>query len=162
LLTWPADKIDGTPINPSYLTDIGHEQQLILEQILFCSFFLLLLFILSCIIVITHWGVITLAEWLNIQDAAAQWGISRSLLARLCRDGRIAGAQKIKGAWMIPEDAEYPADERRKSDSVNPETASCSSSIASATVCFGCDSPIVNDTVPPSHSAGHPISLNPS
>lgn len=68
--------------------------------------------------------MITLAEWLNIQDAAAQWGISRSLLARLCRDGRIAGAQKIKGAWMIPEDAEYPADERRKSDSVNPETAS--------------------------------------
>ena len=65
-----------------------------------------------------------MAEWLNIQDAAAQWGISRSLLARLCRDGRIAGAQKIKGAWMIPEDAEYPADERRKSDSVNPETAS--------------------------------------
>ena len=65
-----------------------------------------------------------MAEWLNIQDAAAQWGISRSLLARLCRDGRIAGAHKIKGAWMIPEDAEYPADERRKSDSVNPETAS--------------------------------------
>ena len=65
-----------------------------------------------------------MAEWLNIQDAAAQWGISKSLLARLCRDGRIAGAQKIKGAWMIPEDAQYPADGRRKSDSVNPETAS--------------------------------------
>ena len=65
-----------------------------------------------------------MGEWLNIQDAAAQWGISKSLLARLCRDGRIAGAQKIKGAWMIPEDAQYPADGRRKSDSVKPETAS--------------------------------------
>ena len=62
--------------------------------------------------------VITLTELLNTQDAAAHWGISESLLARLCRDGRIVGAQKVKGAWMIPADAQYPADGRRKSGSV--------------------------------------------
>lgn len=61
---------------------------------------------------------------MNIQDVAAQWGISKSLLARLCRDGRIAGAQKIKGAWMIPSDAEYPTDGMRRADAVNPEKAS--------------------------------------
>ena len=63
--------------------------------------------------------VITLTELLNTQDAAAHWGISKSLLARLCRDGRIVGAQKVKGAWMVPADAQYPADGRRKSGSVH-------------------------------------------
>ena len=60
-----------------------------------------------------------MTELLNTQDAAAHWGISKSLLARLCRDGRIVGAQKVKGAWMIPADAQYPADGRRKSGSVH-------------------------------------------
>ncbi len=55
-----------------------------------------------------------LAEWLSIQDAAAQWGISKSMASRLCREGRIAGAQKVKGEWMIPADAQYPADGRHK------------------------------------------------
>ena len=34
----------------------------------------------------------------------------------LCRTGRIPGAQKISGGWMIPEDAPYPisAEHRRK------------------------------------------------
>ena len=65
--------------------------------------------------------MIALAEWLSIQDAADRWEISGSFLARLCRDGRIEGAQKIKGAWMIPADAQYPADERKKSDADHPE-----------------------------------------
>ena len=65
-----------------------------------------------------------MSEWKSIQDAAAQWGISKSLLARLCRDGRIAGAQKFKGIWMIPAGAQYPEDGRRKSELVRPEKAS--------------------------------------
>ena len=62
-----------------------------------------------------------MAEWLSIQDAAAQWGISKSMASRLCREGRIAGAQKVKGEWMIPADAQYPADGRHKVVSAFPE-----------------------------------------
>ena len=43
-------------INPYINQQQLQLEHFILEQILFCSFFLLLLFILSCIIVITHWG----------------------------------------------------------------------------------------------------------
>ena len=50
--------IDGFAkiINPYINQQQLQLEHFILEQILFCSFFLLLLFILSCIIVITHWG----------------------------------------------------------------------------------------------------------
>ena len=65
-----------------------------------------------------------MSEWMTIQDAAAQWGISKSLLARLCREGRIVGAEKAKGAWMIPADAQYPADGRRKPDTALSKQAS--------------------------------------
>ncbi len=68
--------------------------------------------------------VLALSEWMTIQDAAAQWGISKSLLARLCREGRIVGAEKVKGAWMIPADAQYPADGRRKPDTALSKQAS--------------------------------------
>ena len=56
-----------------------------------------------------------MAEMMTIHDAVKQWGISKSMLARLCREGRIAGVQKIKGLWMIPADAQYPADARVRS-----------------------------------------------
>lgn len=56
-----------------------------------------------------------MVEMMTIKDAVKQWGISKSMLARLCREGRIAGVQKIKGLWMIPADAQYPADARVRS-----------------------------------------------
>lgn len=43
-------------INPYINQQQLQLEHFILEQLLFCSFFALLLFILSCIIVITHWG----------------------------------------------------------------------------------------------------------
>ena len=56
-----------------------------------------------------------MVEMMTINDAVKQWGISKSMLARLCREGRIVGVQKIKGLWMIPADAQYPADARVRS-----------------------------------------------
>lgn len=55
-----------------------------------------------------------MATKVPISEAAQQWGIPGSMLTRLCREGRIEGAEKIKGAWMIPSDAQYPADARVK------------------------------------------------
>lgn len=49
----------------------------------------------------------------SVRDTARSWGISERLVQRLCAAGRIAGAQKISGAWMVPVDALKPADPRR-------------------------------------------------
>ena len=59
-----------------------------------------------------------MAGMMTINEAVERWGISKSMLARLCREGRIAGVQKTKGLWMIPADAQYPADARVKSHGV--------------------------------------------
>ncbi|MBP3540507.1 MAG: AAA family ATPase, partial [Clostridia bacterium] len=55
-----------------------------------------------------------MAKMMTIHEAAEKWGISNSRLARLCREGRIVGAEKVKKSWMIPANAEYPADGRVK------------------------------------------------
>ena len=55
-----------------------------------------------------------MAKMMTIHEAAEKWGISNSRLARLCREGRIVGAEKVKKSWMIPANAEYPADGRLK------------------------------------------------
>lgn len=57
-----------------------------------------------------------MAKMMTINEAVAKWGISTSMLARLCREGRIAGAEKVKKSWIIPADAQYPADARLKAD----------------------------------------------
>ena len=41
------------------------------------------------------------------------WGISARRIALLCEQGRIAGVVKKGKTWLIPEDAEKPADKRR-------------------------------------------------
>lgn len=41
------------------------------------------------------------------------WGISARRIALLCEQKRIEGAIKKGKTWLIPEDAEKPADKRR-------------------------------------------------
>lgn len=43
------------------------------------------------------------------------WGISVRRINALCNEGRIRGARKIAGAWMLPSDVEKPCDARIKS-----------------------------------------------
>ena len=57
---------------------------------------------------------------MTIQEAAEKWGVSGSMLSRLCREGRIAFAEKSKGSWMIPEDAQYPERMKVKSGNTLP------------------------------------------
>ena len=45
------------------------------------------------------------------------WGISARRIALLCEQGCIAGVVKKGKMWLIPEDAEQPAD-RRKNDAI--------------------------------------------
>ncbi len=52
---------------------------------------------------------------LTIKEASLMWGISVRRITVLCNEGRIVGAKKIAGAWLLPKDAEKPADRRIKS-----------------------------------------------
>lgn len=52
---------------------------------------------------------------LTIKEASLMWGISIRRITVLCNEGRIAGAQKIAGVWLLPKDAKKPCDARIKS-----------------------------------------------
>lgn len=51
---------------------------------------------------------------LTIKEASSIWGISVRRITVLCNEGRIAGAQKVAGVWLLPKNAERPADARIK------------------------------------------------
>ncbi len=53
---------------------------------------------------------------LTIKEASLMWGISVRRITVLCNEGRIAGAKKIAGVWLLPKDAEKPIDARIKSE----------------------------------------------
>lgn len=54
---------------------------------------------------------------MTVADAAQRWGISERRIAVLCKEGRIKGAYKQGKSWVIPADAQRPADARIKSGS---------------------------------------------
>lgn len=51
---------------------------------------------------------------LTIKEASLMWGISVRRINVLCNEGRIIGAKKIAGAWLLPKDSKKPADARIK------------------------------------------------
>lgn len=48
-------------------------------------------------------------------EAGEKWSLSKPRVAVLCAEGRIPGAEKKANVWLIPDDAEKPADARIKS-----------------------------------------------
>ncbi len=61
-------------------------------------------------------------EYLSVKETAKKWDISERYVQRYCTEGRIEGATKYGNAWMIPADAERPADKRKvKSAAVTEE-----------------------------------------
>lgn len=52
----------------------------------------------------------------TIQEAALQWGIGERQVRTLCENGRIPGAKKQDGVWLIPADAVKPTRKSRKPD----------------------------------------------
>lgn len=54
-------------------------------------------------------------DYISVQQAADQWGISNRRIQKLCEENRIAGAVRFGRAWAIPKDAEKPADARKNS-----------------------------------------------
>ena len=54
-------------------------------------------------------------EYISTSEAAKKWGLIRRRVTVLCTEGRILGAQLVGDRWMVPANAEKPADARIKS-----------------------------------------------
>lgn len=66
-------------------------------------------------------------EFRSTRETARAWGVSERLVQRLCATGRIAGAQKLGGSWIVPADARKPEDprkEKRAEAGPSPEASS--------------------------------------
>ena len=53
-------------------------------------------------------------DYMTVQDAAKQWDISERRIQKLCEENRIPGVVRLSRVWLIPKDAEKPADARLK------------------------------------------------
>lgn len=58
-----------------------------------------------------------MAGTMTTKDASEKWNISERRINVLCKEGRITGAFKENGRWVIPAEAVKPADKRRKAGS---------------------------------------------
>jgi len=52
-------------------------------------------------------------DYISVSQAAAKWGVSDRRVHKLLEENRIDGALRFGQAWMIPKDAEKPADARK-------------------------------------------------
>lgn len=53
-------------------------------------------------------------NFIDVRESAKKWNLEERRVTALCRNGRIAGAKKENGKWMIPENASKPIDARTK------------------------------------------------
>lgn len=51
-------------------------------------------------------------NYMDVKTAAKRWDLTERRLTMLCRDGRIEGAKKEGGIWLIPANAKKPMDGR--------------------------------------------------
>ena len=45
-----------------------------------------------------------------VKEASEQWNISERWIQKLCEEGRMEGVQRFGRSWMIPRNAQKPAD----------------------------------------------------
>ncbi len=53
-------------------------------------------------------------DYMTTKQAAEKWQLSDRRVLQYCNDGRIEGAEKMGNTWLIPKNAEKPADKRYK------------------------------------------------
>ncbi len=53
--------------------------------------------------------------YISVSTAAEKFNISKRRVQLLCEQGRIEGANRMSGVWLIPTNAQKPTDARRKS-----------------------------------------------
>ena len=53
-------------------------------------------------------------DYMTLKEASEKWGVTPRGINYLCAAGRISGAIKMATIWLIPKDAQKPADKRYK------------------------------------------------
>ena len=53
-------------------------------------------------------------DYMTLKEAAEKWGVTPQRVNYNCAAGRIPGAVKMAGVWLIPKNAEKPIDGRTK------------------------------------------------
>lgn len=51
-------------------------------------------------------------KYMTVKETSMKWGVSERQVQGLCRNGKIAGIAKLGRNWLIPLNAEKPADKR--------------------------------------------------
>ena len=59
-------------------------------------------------------------DYMTLKEASEKWGVTPRQINYLCAGGRIPGAVKMATIWLIPKDAEKPADRTSKIQKNNP------------------------------------------
>ena len=60
-------------------------------------------------------------DYMTLREASEKWGISTRQINYYCTEDRIQGTVKMAGVWLIPKDAEKPADGRTRQGRKNRE-----------------------------------------
>ena len=55
-------------------------------------------------------------NYFSVDEVAKKWNVSARTVQNYCKSGKIPGARVFGRSWMIPEEAELPADGRRKQE----------------------------------------------
>ena len=53
-------------------------------------------------------------DYMTLKEASEKWGVSIRQINYYCAGGRIPGAVKMAGVWLVPKDADKPIDGRTK------------------------------------------------
>lgn len=53
-------------------------------------------------------------DYMTLKEASEKWGVSSCQVNYYCVEGRIPGAVKMAGVWLVPKDADKPIDGRTK------------------------------------------------
>jgi len=59
-------------------------------------------------------------EYMTVQEAAKKWELSERRVQKLCAENRIDGIVHLSRVWLIPQNAEKPADGRKKENKNRP------------------------------------------
>ena len=53
-------------------------------------------------------------DYMTLKEAAEKWGVTPRRVNYYCTGGRIHGAVKMAGVWLLPKTVEKPIDGRTK------------------------------------------------
>ena len=53
-------------------------------------------------------------DYMTLKEASEKWGVSSRQVNHYCVEGRIPGAMKMAGVWLLLKDVAKPADRRYK------------------------------------------------